>query len=487
MLVKQKLLTDHKQLFNYLPQHILLQTFVIFFMAITLFASSQTVDAEEDQDVHTIYHVYIDERHSGISNDVDAIYESINKLQSQYEEKYPTFSLTVGENIRVIPELVFTKSEIDDGILDKIKESIVIQVEAVALMIDDEPAVYLPSEEEAEETLELFISQYVEEEDYENYLNGLENEELQLEIGEKEVTKLELTEEVTEQEVLVAPEEVLTTEEAVKTLTNGVLEEQPYVVKEGDVLGTIASDHDLTTSQLLELNHDLDENSLIRVGDEITVQDYRPLVKVVATHVLKSEEEIPFSREVKEDDSMYKGDEKVTQEGQAGSQVVTYEITEQNGNVIKRQVLSEEVTKEPVTEIVTKGTKVIPSRGSGTLGWPAVGGYISSYQGNRWGRFHRGIDIARPSNFNILSADNGTVTFAGWSGGYGNLIKINHNNGMETWYAHLASMDVSVGQTVTKGQKIGVMGQTGNSTGIHLHFEVYQNGQLKNPMDFLNR
>ncbi len=188
---------------------------------------------------------------------------------------------------------------------------------------------------------------------------------------------------------------------------------------------------------------------------------------------------------MREDDSMWKGDNKVTQEGQAGTQVIEYETTYKNGNLIKREVISEQVTKEPVTKIVTRGTKEMPSRGSGQLGWPAVGGYISSYQGNRWGRFHRGIDIARPSNYNILAADNGTITQATFSGGYGNLVRINHNNGMETLYAHLASIDVKVGQTVTKGQKIGVMGSTGNSTGIHLHFEVYENGQLKNPMHYL--
>ena len=119
------------------------------------------------------------------------------------------------------------------------------------------------------------------------------------------------------------------------------------------------------------------------------------------------------------------------------------------------------------------------------MAWPTVGGYISSHQGYRWGRFHKGIDIARPSNRTIKAADNGTVTFAGWDGAYGNKVVINHNNGMRTVYAHLASINVSVGQTVEKGRKIGVMGSTGNSTGVHLHFEVYKNGSLKNPLNYL--
>ena len=118
--------------------------------------------------------------------------------------------------------------------------------------------------------------------------------------------------------------------------------------------------------------------------------------------------------------------------------------------------------------------------------WPANGGYISSKMGYRWGKQHKGIDIARPSNRNIKAADNGTVVSAGWnSGGYGNRVIIDHNNGLRTLYAHLDSVDVSAGQTVGKGEKIGVMGNTGNSTGVHLHFEVHKNGTMENPLNYL--
>ncbi|UTW70818.1 peptidoglycan DD-metalloendopeptidase family protein [Anaerobacillus sp. HL2] len=111
---------------------------------------------------------------------------------------------------------------------------------------------------------------------------------------------------------------------------------------------------------------------------------------------------------------------------------------------MQKQIVSENVTKEPVDRIVLRGTKVSSSRGTGKLAWPAVGVATSSYQGNRWGKYHRGIDIARPSNYNILAADNGKVTFTGWDSGYGNKVIIDHNNGMETVYAHLSSIAVDV-------------------------------------------
>ncbi len=124
-------------------------------------------------------------------------------------------------------------------------------------------------------------------------------------------------------------------------------------------------------------------------------------------------------------------------------------------------------------------------QGNGEFGWPAVGGIITSYQGPRWGRLHKGIDIAGVSNRAILASQDGTVVFAGWHNAYGNYVKINHPNGYMTLYAHMSSLNVSAGQTVSKGQQIGVMGSTGRSTGMHLHFEVHQNGKLLNPMSVL--
>lgn len=125
------------------------------------------------------------------------------------------------------------------------------------------------------------------------------------------------------------------------------------------------------------------------------------------------------------------------------------------------------------------------AKGNGQFVWPTIGGQITSYQGMRWGKFHKGIDIAGPSDYSILAADSGKVTYAGWINGYGKTIKLDHNNGYITQYAHLNSINVNVGDVVSAGDNIGVMGSTGRSTGIHLDFEVYLNGKLLNPVDVL--
>lgn len=110
--------------------------------------------------------------------------------------------------------------------------------------------------------------------------------------------------------------------------------------------------------------------------------------------------------------------------------------------------------------------------------------YTSPF-GRRWGRAHEGVDMAGPVGTPILSTAEGKVIFAGWQSGYGNLIKIQHELGTETRYGHLSKIKVKVGQKVSRGDVIGAMGNTGRSTGSHLHYEVRVKGRAVNPMTFI--
>jgi len=123
-------------------------------------------------------------------------------------------------------------------------------------------------------------------------------------------------------------------------------------------------------------------------------------------------------------------------------------------------------------------------RGSGRLIWPVNGAFTSPF-GMRWGRLHAGIDIAAPTGTPIRAADSGSVRLAGSVGGYGNYTCIQHTGSLSTCYAHQSSIGVSVGQGVRQGQVIGAVGNTGNSTGSHLHFETRINGNPVNPMGYL--
>jgi murein DD-endopeptidase MepM/ murein hydrolase activator NlpD len=116
--------------------------------------------------------------------------------------------------------------------------------------------------------------------------------------------------------------------------------------------------------------------------------------------------------------------------------------------------------------------------------WPVNGPVVSGF-GMRWGRMHEGVDIAASSGTPIHAAASGTVIHAGWLGGYGNLVVVDHGNGLSTAYAHASALLVGVGQHVTQGQTVSLVGSTGNSSGPHLHFEVRVNGSAVDPLGYL--
>jgi murein DD-endopeptidase MepM/ murein hydrolase activator NlpD len=116
--------------------------------------------------------------------------------------------------------------------------------------------------------------------------------------------------------------------------------------------------------------------------------------------------------------------------------------------------------------------------------WP-VHGVLTSYYGWRWGRMHEGIDLAVPSGTPVVSSAAGAVIVAGWMGGYGNLVVVDHGGGIATAYGHNTTVTVGVGQQVAQGQLIAYSGNTGHSTGPHVHFEVRVNGAAVDPLGYL--
>ena len=134
-----------------------------------------------------------------------------------------------------------------------------------------------------------------------------------------------------------------------------------------------------------------------------------------------------------------------------------------------------------------KSTHPVPQRltPSKEYSWPTKGVFTSGY-GWRWGRMHKGIDIANSSGTAVHSARDGIVTYAGWSGAYGYLVEIAHGDGESTRYAHNSRLMVSKGQVVPQGARISLMGSTGRSTGPHLHFEIrHSSGAAINPLSKL--
>lgn len=208
-------------------------------------------------------------------------------------------------------------------------------------------------------------------------------------------------------------------------------------------------------------------------------------VRVVSVVNTLSQEVIPFETQTKNDASLYVGDSVTVREGSSGSSTLTSEIVYENGVAVSSRVLSESVTLAPVSRVVRVGTKTKDVLKEGL--YEPLQGVVSSEFGKRWGRNHEGLDIAVPVGTPVKSAECGTVSFCGDGGSYGKLVKIDHGSGVVTAYAHLSEINVSVGQAVKANTQIALSGNTGRSTGPHLHFEVVKGGVPLNPRNYIKK
>jgi hypothetical protein len=177
-------------------------------------------------------------------------------------------------------------------------------------------------------------------------------------------------------------------------------------------------------------------------------------------------------------------EKRIISEGEEGYKLVNEQIVLSNNKIKHKEVLGEEVIKEPSKKIIVEGKKNPIIAGVVFLQRPSIG-RISSPYGMRNGKLHKGIDIAADMGTPIKAALDGKVIYAGWQMGYGKVINIDHGNGITTVYAHCSLIKIKKGQKVKRGEIIGNVGSTGKSTGPHLHFEVRLNNIPQNPADYL--
>ena len=208
------------------------------------------------------------------------------------------------------------------------------------------------------------------------------------------------------------------------------------------------------------------------------------LVTVMSVSDSSYDVEIPFDTKTNADSSLYIGESVTVSEGSTGTARVLQETVYKNGVKESVSVLSKSVTAEPVSRVVNVGTKEKEVLKSG-LKWP-LKGTLSSPFGERWGRIHQGIDIAVSVGTPVKAAECGTVEYVSENaGGYGKYVRIDHGYGVKTAYGHLSRIDVKEGQTVTCDDTLALSGNTGNSTGPHLHFEIIRDGEKINPIPYL--
>ncbi|MCD1160780.1 M23 family metallopeptidase [Peribacillus frigoritolerans] len=463
---------------------------ILLMVSVILVLAGNRVTAAGIPETTTIQHVYLNDEFVGSVTDETEIENIVADKVEEAQEDYPDFTFDKETQLKFVPEEVFDEDVKEDQAVKGIQDQLNVKAEAYEIDIDNQAVAYVASKEDAEDVLEKITLLYVNEEEYAEYESGKKESEKDadsLKEPGSRILDIEFSLPVTFKETMVYPDEIKSVDKTLSMIEEGKEETTIYEAKEEEDLEAIANSHDMDLDQLLELNPGQDEDKGVKEGERLYVTQRTPYVNVMVEREVLKEERIPFEKELKEDDELPKGELITEQMGNEGILAFTYNVSETNGKKISESIVKKEVTEEAKTEITRKGTKVIPSQGSGTYSWPADGGYISSKQGQRWGKLHKGIDIARPATRTIKAADHGIIETAGNSGGYGNKITINHNNGYKTVYAHLDSIDVIAGQKIEKGMKIGMMGSTGHSTGVHLHFEIYKNGSLVNPLNYISQ
>jgi len=250
-----------------------------------------------------------------------------------------------------------------------------------------------------------------------------------------------------------------------------------YSVQPGDNLSNIADQFDISGDSLLWANPKLENNpDMLSIGQVLNIP---PVSGVLVT--------VQAGDTVKALAEKYKPSKNVT------AQMIFQNIVSSEFNQERHDFKESEYPlsagqylmipggyKPYIPRVVYAYSGPLPAtaaRGTGSFGWPVSGRITQGFK-----TFHRALDIGAPTGAPVLAADSGYVVTAGWStAGYGFMILINHGNGYVTRYAHLSAMIAGVGDSVKKGQLIGRVGSTGNSTGPHLHFEILQGQGFRNP------
>jgi murein DD-endopeptidase MepM/ murein hydrolase activator NlpD len=288
---------------------------------------------------------------------------------------------------------------------------------------------------------------------------------------ETENTLQNSTENLKDLLTLISELEGASKDEEIKILT--------YTVKSGDTLESIASTYNLKISTITESNK-ITADATLKEGQ---VLEFPSIDGVL--HKIRSGEtiwDIAVANKVDVERIVEVNKLEAPDKLQLDQKLIIPDIDK-----LKLVVRNTSTSSKPATT----STKTLSRGGGGgggasstSFSMPARGKITSTF-GMRWGRMHTGIDIAAPTGTPIYASAGGQVTFSGWNGGYGNLVIIDHGNGMQTYYAHNSKNLVKQGQSVSKGAHIANMGNTGNSTGPHLHFEIRRNGTPLNPLNFL--
>lgn len=359
--------------------------------------------------------------------------------------------------------------EVDDqeDVLRRLTYMRDLTAKGYGIYIDGVKAGILSKEEEADKVLNRILNNYL----FQNENTEYESVTFAEKIEVKEIdTKLGRIENV---------------DNVVERILTGGRRTDVHVVEAGETFAAVAEKHGISQVQLKESNPDVNVAQL-EIGETLYLTEEVSMVKVQTVEVTTYIEYVPYITTYEDDSSIWEGETTTKIKGLQGEREVVAKIVRNNGKEVAKMILKEKSISEPKTELILVGTKPPPPlQGTGELVYPVSGFKLTSPFGMRWGRLHSGVDLAAPTGTKIRAADGGTILFAGYNGQLGYSIEIDHGGNRTTVYGHCSKLFVSSGDKVYQGQHIANVGNTGRSTGPHLHFEVRELGVAKNPLSYL--
>ena len=440
----------------------------------------------------TLNKLYNNKEFVGYIEDLSIIDQLLEYMyKEKYKEEFPDSKIQLGSDLFIVQEENYFLPKYDDSkIVEYIVDNNYISVEAQLIeFVTDEgtyDSLYVINKEIFEEAQNDFLKIFISAEALEAFSKNRELPEL-TEYGSREISAY-LLQDIKVSKSLAYPENILRTkEEILEFLSYGGLKEKTlYTTVEGDtVLGVGALNGQMSAEQIVAINTAIlkSPNQLLEPGTELNVTYFEPIVDVVVEkEVIVKEVVYPGATVYLEDSSLREGITRVETEYKEGSQNTKYIEKWVNGKLIGAEKISSELTSQPQTPVIYRGSKIIPGIGSGIFRAPVDNMVVSC----GWYCYpnHRATDLVnRYERYApVYSVDRGTVIISGYHPVNGNYIRIDHNNGYVTQYNHFVRPPYfPVGVNVDKGEVIGTMGETGTAFGVHLHLIVWENGSRINP------
>ncbi|KIL49222.1 G5 domain-containing protein [Jeotgalibacillus soli] len=319
---------------------------IAFLLTLVVSVNAAQASSGGSGGLSTVYHVYIADRYIGVTTDKDSIEDWISSQKQGLQDQFADSKISFSNEMLLIPEQVFNPNTKDKEIFSDIKESVSFQTDAKAVEINGKQVAYLVNDKAVEEMKRQLKLSAVSKEELMAFEMQSTKSLLELNVNETRIIDIEITGNTEMKDVQIEPAALNTASEAASLLLKGAIEEKTYQVQEGDVLGTIASDHALSETELLVLNPALKADTVLQIGQELKVTALQPLVSVKVKKEKRVNEVISFNKEVIEDDEVLEGESRVQQEGYNGEKTVTYEIQEANGTQTSQTITAEPFNRD---------------------------------------------------------------------------------------------------------------------------------------------